>query len=177
MKFNIKSIIRIVLVLSCVGITKIRPANFDKIEQMLAVNGKRLKAVHAKASARHRQISEPQKKTGKVHFSKKVEIKEFEPKCTIDLLLQHGFTKKGYKVSGIYYPSTGQAYLKDKPNVSPKLIKLLERGHNLYVFKRNLRHISTQEITQSLESYLRCNRNEQLKELLDVLKQGNYYEI
>lgn len=173
MKFNIKSIIRIILVLSCVGVTKIRPANFDKIEQMLAVNARRLELLHAKASTSRVQLTAPQKQTKKVHFAPTVEVKVMQPKRTIDLLLQNGFAKRTQKL----WSYEGQAFLKNKPNVSPKLINFLKHGHSLYVFKRNLRHISTQKIIQSLESYLRCNRDEQLKELLNVLKQGNYYEI
>lgn len=168
----------LLLLITGAGTAQLKPASFlDDIQQRLDDNAVLLKALHAKVSAPRAQVTAPKQQTKTVRFAPTIKVKKMRPKRTINLLLQHGFTKKGFKESGVYYPSTGLLYLKDKPNVSPKLIELLKSGHNLYVFKRNLRHIPTEEIIKSLESYLRCNRNAQLEEFLCVFKQGNYYEI
>lgn len=173
MKITIKDVLRIILVLSCTTAAKLKPASYlDRVQQRLNANGRHLEQLHTDISARYKQIS-TSKKPKRVRFAPTTKVKTMRPKRTIDLLLEHGFAKKTQKL----WSYEGEAYLKDKTNVSQKLHELLKHGHSLYIFKRNLRHISTEEIIKSLKSYLPYNRNEQLEELFKILVRGNYYEI
>lgn len=103
------------------------------------------------------------------------EIQTLPQHSIMDLILKHGFTRNHDQM----YSSIGLEFLKGKPNVFPELLNLLKQGHNLHVLtiRRGLKNIPKKEIIQSLESYLRCNRNIKFENLLRILKQGNYYEI
>ncbi len=174
MKITIKDVLRIILALSCATATQIKAAScLDQTKQKLYANEQKLQQLYLRACSNRTRILNFKKPTKKVHFSSIANVRKISAKSTLDLILEYGFTKSIKRLC----PYTGKTYLQNKPNVSTKLIQLLERGHSLYLFKRNLRHIPTQEIIRSLESYLRCNRNEELTELLGVLKTGNYYEV
>jgi hypothetical protein len=163
---------------------QIKCANsIEQLEAQLAVTQQKIERLYANALEGLRQAKERRQQRlaseknapdpKHVHFEK--EKKELSDNI-IQLILDKGFFWKDKE----WYSTVDLGYQRKHPNTfSPKLIKLLKCGYSLHIVRvrKCFKRFRKTEIIQSLESYLRCNRNAKLENLLQILKTGNYYEV
>ena len=165
------------------SLAQIECANtIEQLEAQLAVTQQKIERLYANALEGLREVKEREQQrlasekiapaSKHVHF----EEEKKESSDIIQLILDKGFF---WRDKELCFTIALAHEHKHPSTFSPQLINLLESGYPLHKVKiRNcFKRFRKTEIIQSLESYLRCNRNENLKNLLQILKTGNYYEV